>query len=411
MPRTQRSHAAFSTSKSEVTDRPLLIAHLSDLHLSRFGERVTATALLRGRLPQAFFPNHTDWENLEEIDGWSIQRWIGTWRAAGIRLRLVDPMGARHDRAVIAPGRQQARRVDEALSRMRTLRQVRSRTALSYLCATHLPAAERERLLRLDPLNTNLRFLEAVDALQTIEPDVVVLSGDMTDDGYGYELILCALRPYIEAKRLFAVAGNHDLSAVPPGTSINMSLPDKASRWSAFRCAAGLEPEQHGASSTVIDGVFFLGLNSSVRPSRVAFSGRGKVGRTQLSAAAHLIGRAREARVKICCLHHHVAHLRLGPISRADPGQFAMKLGDARDVMSLLAANGFDVVLNGHRHHGYHLHEASLPHVVSSPSTTLGCRASGERYLWLVTVGQGTPRIERHYFGHSLGGTRGGYPL
>lgn len=381
----------------------LVIAHLSDMHLSRFGERVTPRTLLKGQLPRAGLMRHTEWEDVESIDGWRIQRWSGLKSAnrPSLGFRLLDPKGIRHHRAIIAPGPGYTHRVDDTLEQMRTLVRVRSRAALSTLCEVYLPPDERTELLRLDPLNMNLRFLEALDAMAEIEPDVVVLTGDLTDDGFGYELVLCALRDYIREGRLFAVAGNHDLSAVPPGTSQNMALTEKASRWTAFRCAAGLGSENNGASQLVVDDVFFLGLNSSVRPSRVAWSGRGRVGKKQLSAAAHLIGRARDARARICCLHHHVAHLRLGPISRADPGQFAMKLRDARDVVSLLGSNNFDAVLNGHRHHGYHVQKADLPHVVSSPSTTLGCRASGEQYMWRIEVGGGTFRVDRHYFGRS----------
>jgi len=232
------------------------------------------------------------------------------------------------------------------------------------------------------------------------DPDVVVYTGDLTDDGHGYELVLCALKSYIDAGRLFVVAGNHDLSAVPPGTSINMQLIDKASRWGAFRCAGGFDNEQNGASWLRIGDVFFLGLNSSVKASVIPWSGRGRVGKKQLTTAAHLIHRhGRGARAKICCVHHHVAHLRLGPIARADPGQFAMKLRDARDVVRMLGANGFSAVLNGHRHHGYHVQESNLPHVVSSPSTTLGCRASGARYFWRIAVGDDGLRVDRRYYG------------
>lgn len=384
----------------------LTIAHLSDMHLSRFGERVTAGALWRGELPRLVLGSRVEWEDFEKLDGWCIQRWVGLRRAyetieRGLGFRLLDPSGVRHDRHVIAPGRGHTRRVDDALRKMRELVQVRSRASLESLCSVALPSEERAELLRLDRHNTNLRFLEAVDEVRATHPDVVVLTGDLTDDGHGYELVLCVLKRYIKAGRLFAVAGNHDLSAVPPGTSANMPLEEKAGRWSAFRCAAGLGPEQHGASSLNVNGVFFLGLNSSVKPSRVAWSGRGRVGKKQLSVAGHLIGKAGEGRVRICCLHHHVAHLRLGPISRADPGQFAMKLRDARDVVSLLGSNHFDAVLNGHRHHGYHVHEADLPHVVSSPSTTLGCRASGARYFWWLSVKNSKIRVDRHYFGQS----------
>ena len=233
--------------------------------------------------------------------------------------------------------------------------------------------------------------------VRQIGPDVVVITGDLTDDGIGHELVLRAFWDYIQAGRFFAVAGNHDLSAVPPGTSVNVTLESKATRWREFVRAAGLNEGSHGASSVVIDDVLLLGLNSSIVPSRIPWSARGRVGKDQLVEAAHHIERVAHPRAKICCLHHHVAHLRLGPISRTDPVQFAMKLRDAQEVVHVLNAKGFSAVLNGHRHHGYHVQEAELPHVVSSPSSTLGCRASGSRYLWLISVTESDLRVDRHY--------------
>ena len=44
----------------------LRIAHLSDMHLSQFGERVTPRALLGGKLPRAGLITRVEWEDFEE---------------------------------------------------------------------------------------------------------------------------------------------------------------------------------------------------------------------------------------------------------------------------------------------------------------------------------------------------------
>ena len=386
-----------------MKDRRLVIAHLSDLHLSQFGEQVTATALLQGQLPSKGLLTSIEWEDIEKIGDWRLQRWSRFRRFAtqSVGLRLLDAHGARHGGAVVPHGPGLARRVDEALERLRALVRVRSRAAVESLNSDWLDPEELEHLLALDPANTNLRFLEVVAAVREIGPDVIVLTGDVTDDGVGHELVLRAFADYIAAGRFFAVAGNHDLSAVPPGTSVNTTLESKAARWRWFVGRAGLNEGNHGASSVVIDDVLLLGLNSSIVPSRVPWSARGRVGKNQLVEAAHHIERVSSPRARICCLHHHVAHLRLGPISRTDPVQFAMKLRDAADVVHVLKSSGFSAVLNGHRHHGYHVQEAELPHVVSSPSSTLGCRASKARYLWLISINDSVLRVDRHYLSGS----------
>ncbi len=387
--------------------RELVIAHLSDLHLSRYGERVTATSLLRGRLPRPGLLTKVEWTSLDEIGGWRIQRWSTVRRkvihGGSLGLRLIDPDGVRHDRALLPPGRGQGRRVEETTEQMRLLARVRSKASLATLCRNGVGKDELDHLLSIDPGNTNLRFLEALRAVRELGPDVVIVTGDITDDGWGYELVTCALSDFIVADRFFAVAGNHDLSRVPPGSRHNMPLEEKAARWAAFRSAARLDAEQKGASSMVVDGVLLLGLNSSIVPEMIPWSGLGRVGHEQLAVAAHLVRKAEGARVRICCVHHHVAHLSLGPIARADPGQFAMKLRDARQVVQFLADSGFAAVLNGHRHHGYHVREGTLPHVVSSPSTTLGCRASGARYYWVLRVVGTRIRVERRFIGVEAG--------
>jgi len=379
--------------------RRLVIAHLSDLHLSRFGERVTPSTLFKGRLPRPGLVTKVKWKDVEEINGWRIQRWSTVGRkvvhGGSLGLRLIDPSGVRHDRALVAPGRGQKDRVEDTVNQMRMLAQVRAKAALACLCNNGVEEEELGHLLQLDPINTNLRFMQALLEVRKISPDLIVITGDLTDDGWGYELVTCALADYIVADRFYAVAGNHDLSAVPPGARRNTPLYEKGGRWAAFLSAARLEAEQAGASHMVYDDVQLLGLNSSVVPSKLAWSGRGRVGNEQLNVAAHLIRSVDRPRARICLLHHHVAHLSLGPISRADPGQFAMKLRDARQVVRLLGDNRFAGVMNGHRHHGYHVQEAGLPHVVSSPSTTLGCKPTGERYFWIVTVVDSRVRVER----------------
>jgi len=389
--------------------RRLVIAHLSDLHLSAFGERVTPSAFFGGLLPKPAPISRFDWREFELLEGWRIQRWtassskeLAMTARGSLGLRLVDPRGLLHGKRIVPPGLNHSRRVEDALAVLRDRARVRSRAAHGNLCKDPPCAEERAELLALDPKNTNLRFLEAMDTVRRDSPDVVVLSGDITDDGEGYELVICALSEYIVAGKLVAVAGNHDLSAVPPGTSINMALSMKANRWDAFRNVAKLPLERTGASSRVIEGVLFLGLNSSIKPSRFPFSGRGRVGKPQLQVAARLIDEGRDAEVKVGVVHHHVAHLRLGPISRADPGQFAMKLADARRVVELFERSGFAAVLNGHRHHGYHVREGGLPHVVSSPSTTLGCNAAKSRYYWLLNVFEDNHvQVERRDIDHA----------
>ena len=115
----------------------LVIAHISDLHVSRFGEHVTSLKSRRTHGRAA--PRGQTWDLVEAVDGWRIER-------RERELRLVDDAGAVHVRRRVepadAPSMQRAfvARVNE-----------RMRTAQQRLAAERPDRAEVERRLDDDP--------------------------------------------------------------------------------------------------------------------------------------------------------------------------------------------------------------------------------------------------------------------
>jgi 3',5'-cyclic AMP phosphodiesterase CpdA len=352
----------------------VLIAHISDLHVSRFGEHVSN---LRARGTHGrVAPRNQTWQPVEDLDGWRIEQ-----RASA--LRLIDDQGAVH-----------AHEREGAADPLKTRRafaqraQARLRTDHVRLARAFPSLEETERLLADDPGNTNLRFCRAAHHLRADRPDWVVITGDLTDDGDGYSLILAALAPFVERGRVLAIPGNHDIYdsprfAVPAHARKRMS--EKRILWEAFAPALGLPPGGVWVRE-LGDGVFACGLDSCV-PPRTPMSASGEVDAAQLRALEGALGDLpREAR-KLALLHHHVVNLPMRSIGFS-PWQLGMRLRNARTVFDFFRRLRFHAVLNGHRHVGYRYHPSHAPLFVSAPSTTLGCRsgAAPRPYYWRIEL-------------------------
>lgn len=354
------------------------IAHISDLHVSRMG-----TMLSRGRLPWRD-ASGDDWESLVDLaEGWRIDVHRADdsrfrWRD---RVRLVDGLDLVYETLKITRSLGEEQAVEQLTEQRESL--VRGSAAA---LAADLPDAETlARWWAADPANTNYRFLLVVNQLIEEEPDHVVITGDLTDDGVGYELIAAAMRPFVEADRLSVVPGNHDLYAVP-GVVLPKALRrtevEKHRAWGAFASSIGVCP---GAPylRDLGDGVMLAGLDSC-HPAAIPGSASGLV---PVEALHRVLGafEALQPRVRIAALHHHVANPPTD-VTGTPPTQAGMRLRNARAVHELLVEGHFDVVLNGHRHLGYRFHPVGSPRYVSAPSTTVGCRSGAEPYYWELDI-------------------------
>jgi 3',5'-cyclic AMP phosphodiesterase CpdA len=342
----------------------LVLAHISDLHVSRFGEHVSS---LRSRRAHGRFVRRgRSWEPVTVIDGWTIER-------RNHDLRLVDDAGAEHVRRRIDAGGAAA--VERALC---GVVQERMRTAHHRLAASLPSEQELDRLLADDPTNTNLRFCRAALALRQDAPDYIVVTGDITDDGVGYDLVLAALAPFVERGRVLAVPGNHDvydspLFVVPAHARKRRS--EKLVEWRRFARALGLAEEGVWLRD-LGEGVVLCGIDSCT-PARTPMSASGAVSHDTIVELRRGVSALPRETCRIAALHHHVVNPPLGAVGAA-PWQLGLRLRNARVVYELLRELDFRCVLNGHRHLGYRYHPSHAPLFVSAPSATLGCRSSSE---------------------------------
>jgi Icc protein len=157
----------------------------------------------------------------------------------------------------------------------------------------------------------------AVEEVNAVGPDVVVVSGDLTDMGFRAEFETArALLDGIECERTLVIPGNHDARNVGEVH---------------FEELFGRRD-----SELALEGVRILGLDSS-EPDL----DNGRVGRERYRWIEDRFADPDE--FKILALHHH-----LMPVPGT--GRERNVVYDAGDLLRVLTSEGCDLVLCGHKH-------------------------------------------------------------
>jgi len=359
------------------TQANMIIAHLSDFHVSRYGTRLTQLQDMAWRADSG-----EGWETTRRAGDWRIQTRPPKRLHMHHRLRLVDDIGVVHRVVKVGGGRRaRAEAIDSLLSFM----EARECTTPQALAARFPTPRRLEALLSLDPENLNLRFCAAAHAVRLAPPDHIVITGDLTDDAEGFELILEGLDPFFSTGRVSLVPGNHDVYPSPPlwvAKPHRKSEAEKRMLWATFAASLGMAPSGSYVRQLAA-GVLLVCFDSCHR-AKVPGSASGLV----LMRDLHEVARELDTlgkHVRLACLHHHVLNPPAWGMGLA-PLQPGMRLRNARQVFARLRELGFQLVMNGHRHVGYRFHPPMAPMFLSSPSSTIGCRTGERPYYWQVEV-------------------------
>jgi Icc protein len=361
------------------------LAHVSDLHVSAFGDTLHDRARLIKRSARVADTAEERFTTCWEEAGWRVLRERAKKKA---EVSLVDPDGYAHK----VPSAKEAGGlldpVERAAAKACRLEARRSKT----LAASPPTAGALASMLETTPHNSNLRAMRAARAVAESNVDAVVLTGDATDDGEGWELVEAAFARWRDRRRLFAIPGNHDLYLFPIASSARPrpTHESKRARWLEFARGLGLEIEACGAWRSVVpEGeAILVGLDSCARKQRRFFRQNGAIGPDQLAWLREVSQSAewKGARHRIVLFHHHVVQLALG-VGKGPPAEIGMRLDDARAFGETLAEVGATLVMHGHRHISERRHPAGNDfELLAAPSLTLGCKSGDAPSFWRVEL-------------------------
>ncbi|MBS7608001.1 MAG: metallophosphoesterase [Candidatus Bathyarchaeia archaeon] len=160
-------------------------------------------------------------------------------------------------------------------------------------------------------------FRTAMDEINALSPDVVVVTGDITENGILSEFKMAADEfKRLKAKNVIYISGNHDY---------------KSTGYLLFKQFFPFN------QVTEIDNAVIIVL-SSARPDR----DDGEVGHRQNLWLENTLENYKD-RLKIVAIHHHI-------IPVPDTGADQITIVDAGDVLRSLVKGRADLVLCGHRH-------------------------------------------------------------
>ena len=160
-------------------------------------------------------------------------------------------------------------------------------------------------------------FKQAVKEIKKLEPDVIVASGDFTENGLLTEYRWAARElKELDDYPIITIPGNHDY------------------RSTGYLIYKELFGEKQ--TTTVGNAIFFA--VSTARPDR----DEGEVGHRQNVWLEESLKKHRD-KTRIVVMHHHVVQV-------PDTGTDRITIVDAGDVLKSLLSAGADIVLCGHRH-------------------------------------------------------------
>jgi 3',5'-cyclic-AMP phosphodiesterase len=205
----------------------------------------------------------------------------------------------------------------------------------------------------------------AIAEINAAEPDVVVVAGDVTDDGYPDQYPLAKKElDAIACKHVVLVPGNHDARNV--GYVLFEDTFGARDTRLRLRCA-GLE-------------VALVAVDSS-KPDL----DEGEIGREHYGWIEEGFDGNADVRIFVC--HHH-----LMPVPGT--GRERNQVLDAGDVISLLRQLSVDLVLSGHRHVPYVWPVAGMYIVHSGTVSTLRTRGFAHPAYNLIRVENGRIAVE-----------------
>jgi len=197
-------------------------------------------------------------------------------------------------------------------------------------------------------------FETVVKEVNELNPDVIVITGDLTNEGLVKEYKQCKLLlTKFNTKKIISISGNHD-----------------------YRNTGYLLFKKFFPFETVneLDGDVVLVTVGTARPDR----NNGEVGYRQNLWLERTMKKYKD-KVKIVAMHHHL-------IPIPDTGSDEITVVDAGDVLRTILDTHVDVVLCGHKHRPWAWNFGKLTVVNAGTATSERLRGLFENTYNILTI-------------------------
>ncbi len=207
----------------------------------------------------------------------------------------------------------------------------------------------------------SVRAVEALlDSLTVKAPDLIVITGDLTQEGRKKEFEEAGAFLEKLPTKAFVIPGNHDL----PVRNLIARFMSPYARFEHYI--------NHDISPVYSDShIKLIGLNSARRAAVDINWSYGRLSKPQIESVAEQLKVAPAQTIKAVALHH--------PFIRGPGKAGARTVGRASEALDAFARNGLDMALSGHVHHS----KADILTV-------------GDRNIVLVQAGTATSVRTRH---------------
>ncbi len=197
-------------------------------------------------------------------------------------------------------------------------------------------------------------FETVVKEVNELNPDVIVITGDLTNEGLMKEYEKCkSLLTKFNTKKIFTISGNHDY---------------RNTGYLLFKKFFPFE-----TINELDDEVVLVTLGTS-RPDR----NEGEVGYRQNLWLERTMKKYKD-KVKILAMHHHL-------VAIPDTGSDQLTVVDAGDVLRTILDTGVDLVLCGHKHRPWIWNFGKLMVVNAGTATSERVRGLFENTYNIITI-------------------------
>jgi len=214
-------------------------------------------------------------------------------------------------------------------------------------------------IVQLSDLHVGSQFLEdkfakVVEEVNELEPDVIVITGDLTNEGLVKEYEECKdLLSQLKSKKIITISGNHD-----------------------YRNTGYLLFKRYFPFETIneLNQDVVLVTLGTARPDR----NEGEVGYRQNLWLERTMKKYKD-RVKILAMHHHL-------IAIPDTGSDQLTVVDAGDILRTTLDTNVDLVLCGHKHRPWVWNLGNLKVVNAGTACSERVRGLFENTYNIITV-------------------------